>query len=193
VNDDLHDISTNKSIQHIRHALALHEDRKQFTPEYYWPSKTVLVEMHESGRSLIEAWFTGAHIDMGGSADNAGLALYPLQWMLSESRKMGLGLGFHGNAPYGPKIDDPLDLVLNSDRKWWPYTAANGLRTEMQDLASVHIDKDLALRYSVMVNRDRFLLWEREPRKPFEDSQDGKDAKELGLRGYSIDGQSPPN
>ncbi|KAI4252200.1 MAG: hypothetical protein L6R42_008072, partial [Xanthoria sp. 1 TBL-2021] len=75
---DTHDISFNRSTQHFRHALALNEDRQLMKPNYEFPdfsgTKIGLLK-----RSFVQAWFVGAHIDMGGSSQNGGPALYLLQ------------------------------------------------------------------------------------------------------------------
>lgn len=73
---------------------------------------------HLSDRSFVQAWFMGAQIDIGGSAKKYGLSLYPLQWMLTESRGKGLVLEFSA-APIirnkGAKIDNPLHVAFPED------------------------------------------------------------------------------
>ena len=105
---DLHDITFNDSIHHLRHALALDEDREAMTPEYTYPD----VSRIRGDRSIIQAWFAGAHIDMGGSAKKDGLSLYPLQWMLLESKMKGLDLEFSHDFDNRSRIDDPLRIRI---------------------------------------------------------------------------------
>jgi hypothetical protein len=59
------------------HALALHERRKNFSPdlwESYEPAKT----------TFKQCWFLGTHSDVGGGNKDSGLASISLLWMLSE-------------------------------------------------------------------------------------------------------------
>lgn len=65
-------------------------------------------------RSFVQARFLGAHIDIGGSAAKDGLALYSLQWMLTESKGKGLVLEFDRLFDERAKINDPLELVFPS-------------------------------------------------------------------------------
>ena len=113
MDDKLYDIGFNDSIIHLRHALVLNENREAMAPEYVFPDfgKT---HNQQTDRSMIQAWFAGAHIDMGGSAQQDGLSLYPLQWILLESQDKGLVLQFskvRGDLPWA-KIDDPLKVVF---------------------------------------------------------------------------------
>lgn len=173
---DRHNISLNGSIRHMRHALALHEDRENFRPEFLEPDPETLRNLKRLGRSFVQAWFVGAHIDIGGSADAAGLSLYPLQWMLIECRNLGLGLKFHGNAKFAPRIDNPLDLVFPSDEAhgkgadMWSCITRNGVRMEMQDLRKVHTLPTYSSRYSVKINRATQFWWKRKIRDPFKGS-----------------------
>lgn len=158
---DLFDISLHPDVRHTRHALAIHENRKQFSPELYAPDGNLLAQIHKAGHSFVQAWFAGAHIDIGGSAEAGGLALYPLQWMLIECRDLGLKLEFHGNSEKGPKIDNPLDVVFPQNERdgmgmdIWTCTTGNQIPVAMQDLRAVHnLTQRYGTRYQVKVNRD---------------------------------------
>ncbi|KAF2810896.1 uncharacterized protein BDZ99DRAFT_462193 [Mytilinidion resinicola] len=77
VNDHfLYDISFNDSIQHFRQSHALSEGRKDLSPECL---SSELNRAIPCDRSLIQAKFLGAHLDVGESAAKDGLSLYPLQ------------------------------------------------------------------------------------------------------------------
>lgn len=131
------------SIENVRHALALNETRTLFKPELYDYITNNLAE----GRSLIQAWFVGAHADIGGGAKNDGLSLYPLQWLLVESRHYGLILE---REPQTAPMEDPQALVFPSPNQetftydraaadnLWVYEYANGIRVQMQDLRPSH-------------------------------------------------------
>ena len=88
--DDLFDVSFNSSIQHLRHALALNEDRKALAPQAIFPDEFYRMNLSESMRSFVQAYFMGDHADLGGAAVKAGLGLYPLQWMAMEASNCGL-------------------------------------------------------------------------------------------------------
>jgi uncharacterized protein (DUF2235 family) len=162
----LYDISFNDSIQHLRHALALNEDRKAMTPEYLFP------EFHANRllrRSFIQAWFLGAHIDLGGSAVKDGLSLYPLQWMLLESRAKGLVLAFDGSFQKRVYIDNPLSITFPKppDEGHPTMKLKNGLTVEMPDIRKVHDNEKYNNRYCIRLNRHHSLYWKRQERQPF--------------------------
>ena len=132
------------------------------TPEIVLPDfENMNPTLESSGRSFVQAWFVGAHIDMGGSAKQDGLSLYPLQWMLLESAHYGLCLQFEGSFEGRAKIDDPLSVVfprstvLRTLDDSWKCTTENGIITSMEDLQNVH-GAHLE-RYSIKLNRVRIL------------------------------------
>ncbi|THW54725.1 hypothetical protein D6D20_09997, partial [Aureobasidium pullulans] len=148
VNSDLdstaQSLTFHDSIRHVRHALALNDTRSHFKPEMYG---NVTDKDSINGRSLIQAWFVGAHADIGGGARDDGLSLYPLQWLLTESQHKGLILQHNPNTSL---IEDPQALVFPTrklgvvlDEKSttdmiWEYVYANGIKVEMQDLRQSH-------------------------------------------------------
>jgi hypothetical protein len=75
----------------MRQALALNENRRVMTPELLEPDLSIESDLR---RSFIQAWFLGAHADMGGASPHDGLSLYPLRWMLIEACKCGLVIDF---------------------------------------------------------------------------------------------------
>lgn len=95
-------------------------------------------------RSFDQAWFLGTHINIGGSAAKDGLALYSLQWMLTESKGKGLVLEFDRSLDERAKIDDPLELVFPSSDDLGKgvdmssFHIKNNLNVQMQDLRKVH-------------------------------------------------------
>ncbi|KAL9079902.1 MAG: hypothetical protein Q9157_001241 [Trypethelium eluteriae] len=175
---ELYDISFNHSIRHFRHALALNEYRRAFTPEYAFP------EFYHGGlsnRSFVQAWFIGAHIDMGGSAARDDLALYPLQWMLLESRHQGLALEFDRSLESRAYIDNPLEVSLSEAEgeeklsRYWNCTTKNKLQVTMQDIRKTHTSSRYQGRYSIRVNQHNAIYYVKESRKPFSEGT---------LRGY---------
>lgn len=182
----LYEISFNDSILHLRHALALNEDRRAFEPEYYFPDYN---RLPLARRSIVQAWFVGAHIDIGGSAAKDGLALYPLQWMLIESRKKGLGLEFDGSFGGRAEIDDPLKLVFPSYESEGKgastsmFTVKNDLKIDMQDIRRVHGLPRYGTRYAIHLNQSKRPWMRKEPRAAF--NKDGT------LNGYCEYGSVP--
>ncbi|MCJ2110267.1 DUF2235 domain-containing protein [Methylobacterium sp. E-025] len=89
-----------KNVRHVRHALALDDERTSFHP--------VLFDMrHEPDRRRIrEVWFAGVHSDVGGGYPDPSLALVPLLWMLDEIHVLpNNGLTFSKSAVAGFKAD----------------------------------------------------------------------------------------
>jgi len=163
----------------LRHALALNENRKDFHPEYLYPEFS-LAKLRE--RSFVQAWFLGAHIDLGGSAAKDGLSLYPLQWMFLESRSKGLGLEFDSSFSGRVYIDNPLNVIFpehvqqGKGEDLWCCKVENGVVVEMQDLRKVHKLVQYKQRYKVQVNKHHAAYWTRRSRDPF--NKDGE------LKGY---------
>ncbi|KAL8723618.1 MAG: hypothetical protein Q9181_007246 [Wetmoreana brouardii] len=180
----LYDIGFNDSIQHLRHALALNEDRRNFEPEYYFPDYKILPLAR---RSIVQAWFIGAHLDIGGSAAKDGLALYPLQWLLTESRAKGLELEFDGSFGNRANIDDPLKLIFPSNESEGKgaditiFTTKNKLQIYMQDLRQVHKLPRYQTRHAIHLNRSKNSWMRRESRVAF-----GEGAKLKGYCEYEI-------
>jgi uncharacterized protein (DUF2235 family) len=87
---------TNKSVQYVRHAVAIDERRVMFQPQLwpegqeYWGNP-----FNKSGakpQDAREVWFTGVHGDVGGGYPEAQsqLAKIPLLWMIEQTKKLGL-------------------------------------------------------------------------------------------------------
>ncbi|KAK3331379.1 hypothetical protein B0H66DRAFT_546420 [Apodospora peruviana] len=94
-----YDLGHVECVRHIRHALALLEKRWLYQPTRFLgeagpPRDEMFSESTWSpkGHSSVETWFFGRHGNMGGSGDNDGLALWPLQWILGEAQQFGLVL-----------------------------------------------------------------------------------------------------
>ena len=62
---------------------------------------------------MVQAWFLGAHGDIGGGARHDGLSLYPLQWILIESKRYGLGLEFRQVPRRSSLIQNPLEVIFS--------------------------------------------------------------------------------
>ncbi|MCJ1378236.1 hypothetical protein MMC17_001333 [Xylographa soralifera] len=172
----LHDISLNASTQHFRHAVALNERRKDFAPEVCFPFTE---DSNYGDRTAIEAWFLGTHSDLGGGNSQDGLSLYPLQWMLTESRSHGLQLEFRKIKM--DVIDDPLELCLPRKNNTWSCRLENGILIEMCDLQVVHNSTKQCSSYGIRLNMPS-SGWIIKAREPFEVGR-----QSAALKGYNKD------
>ena len=102
---DFHNVTLNPYIRHGRHALAMDERRRPFTP-------TLWARPYGAGQDVKQVWFPGGHRDVGGGHARMGLSDGALRWMIDEARA-AVGLGFHPSAMAQIKAD-PLD-VLHDD------------------------------------------------------------------------------
>ena len=132
---DLNDIGVSSNVYHVRHALALFERR------YHFPLERFELPKYDEGdkeeRSFQEAWFAGSHGDIGGACEDDGLALYPLQWILSEAQKFGLVLEFNDEESGG--IVDPQTLIFpGGNREQKTIKCVNGISVRMHDLSEIH-------------------------------------------------------
>jgi uncharacterized protein (DUF2235 family) len=77
----------NRSITHIRHALAIDERRAFFPANLFFPRAS-------QQPNCKQVWFAGVHADVGGGypeeEKGATLAKVPLAWMLREAQALGL-------------------------------------------------------------------------------------------------------
>lgn len=102
----LNDIRHLDNVYNVRHAMAMFERRAQFKLERF----TNGTKFASSNRSCQEAWFVGTHGNLGGACKEDGLALWPLQWILSEAQNFGLALRF--TATSGSSTKNPAHLIF---------------------------------------------------------------------------------
>ncbi|KZL82982.1 peptidoglycan binding domain protein [Colletotrichum incanum] len=147
--DDEFDFSHVSSIKQVRHAIAMNEERPPFQPVLYETGDEMGLT---GGGSFLQAWFVGTHGDMGGGGVDDGLSLYPLQWMLDESRELGLVLEYNPRPQLKDLIQDPLKLAFPSpppldvvagpnelaEPQSWTYRYSNGVKITMYDLRRSH-------------------------------------------------------
>ena len=86
----------NKSVESVRHALAIDERRSMFQPQL-WPAGQTywgnpFNDKHAKPQDSKEVWFTGVHSDIGGgyAEEESGLAKITLAWMVNETQQLGL-------------------------------------------------------------------------------------------------------
>ena len=112
---------TNRSVETVRHAVAIHERRTMFLPQLwpeggeYWGNPFNRAAARE--QDAREVWFTGAHGDIGGGypEQKAQLAKVALKWMIEQTEATGL----HFRSRTVKRI------VLEADPKK-PYVAPDG-------------------------------------------------------------------
>lgn len=80
---DFQDLSLSESVEHARHALAIDEERKIFSPVIWEP------HLYEH-QTLDQVWFAGVHTDIGGGYPEQTLSDIPLIWMRDEAIRFGL-------------------------------------------------------------------------------------------------------
>ncbi|RMY69848.1 hypothetical protein D0863_06191 [Hortaea werneckii] len=138
--DDPFDVSLNSSIQHLRHALALNEDRKALAPQAVFPDEFYRMNLTESMRSFVQAYFMGDHADLGGVAKKSGLGLYPLQWMAIEASNCGLSFTplTSQSTSHESLLSSVLPTASDGGEAAWCFTAANGIKTHVRDIRGLH-------------------------------------------------------
>lgn len=107
-----HNHELGRSIRHGFHALAIHETRVAFEP-VLWTCPP-----HWSG-NVQQAWFRGAHGDIGGMIGDdrsaRALANIPLVWMLERAQTVGLPLPEDWRTRYPC---DPRAPMVGTLRGW---------------------------------------------------------------------------
>lgn len=81
-----HDTEPSRIIRHARHAVAIDEEREDFTPTL-WSAKPEI--------DLRQVWFAGVHSNVGGSYPDRGLSDHALKWIVDEAQRFGLGFEPH--------------------------------------------------------------------------------------------------
>ena len=80
-----HDVRLGHNVECARQALAIDEPRMKFEP-CLWEA----VDGVQQDDRVRQAWFEGAHSDVGGGVDPTGLPDTSLLWMVSEASRQGL-------------------------------------------------------------------------------------------------------
>ncbi|WP_327588198.1 DUF2235 domain-containing protein [Nonomuraea sp. NBC_00507] len=103
---DFHDLRLNPYIKYGRHAIAMDERRRPYTPTLW--SGTYAEDQ------VKQVWFPGSHKDVGGGHLQRGLSDCALQWMIDEAGTT-IGLGFHKTVE-DQITPNPLDVIHDDDR-----------------------------------------------------------------------------
>lgn len=105
---DFHDVRLNPHIKHGRHAVAMDERRRPFTP-------TLWSEPYGPRQVVKQVWFAGSHMDVGGGHTQRGLSDCALRWMIDEARE-AVGIGFYKSTVEDQIKPDPRDVLHDDDR-----------------------------------------------------------------------------
>ena len=94
-----HDTNLSKSVKYAFHALAVDEHRGPFAPAI-WKTPAA------SGQIAKQAWFAGAHSDVGGGYEEPELSDLALDWMMNCAEKEA-----------GLEFDDAVRKALDAPNK----------------------------------------------------------------------------
>ncbi|MHB1586821.1 MAG: DUF2235 domain-containing protein [Acidiferrobacteraceae bacterium] len=108
----LHDTTLSRFVHYAYQALAIDEHRREFAPCPWMPNLTT--GPRPAGQEVIQAWFPGAHCDVGGGYRHAGLADCTLSWMADKVRRCGLDL----DAAKFPDSKPRPAGTLHDSRTW---------------------------------------------------------------------------
>jgi uncharacterized protein (DUF2235 family) len=91
-----HDQCLSATTTSARHAVAIDEDRKSFSPTLWLNVETLNAELGFDGADprapYQQKWFPGTHGSVGGGGDDRRLSDEALDWVLSGATDMGLQL-----------------------------------------------------------------------------------------------------
>ena len=84
-----------ENVEYAYQALAIDDERKSFRP-MVWEEKDK--EGNPKKTQVEQVWFAGAHSNVGGGYERAGLADVALDWMMAKIGQDELGLEFKSSA-----------------------------------------------------------------------------------------------
>ncbi len=90
---EFHDVDLSRSVDFGYQALAIDEHRETFAPAVWHVQEP---RPNDPPQEVEQAWFPGAHSDVGGGSSSAGLSDAALAWMAGKAR--GAGLEFSDTA-----------------------------------------------------------------------------------------------
>lgn len=82
---EFHDTNLSEIVENAFHALAIDENRENFSATLWTPKE-------KPNQRLEQVWFSGAHANVGGGYKNDHLADISLQWMANKAEECGLEL-----------------------------------------------------------------------------------------------------
>ena len=118
-NHRFHDVKLSSIVKEAYQAVAIDERRLLFQPTL-WETKNV------PGQTVEQAWFAGAHSNVGGGHKDSGLSDLALIWMMKRAERAGLT--FDGTYLKEILQEDPAGSIDDSSRGLWHYLGV-GRRT----------------------------------------------------------------
>lgn len=119
------------------HALAIDEHRADFAPTPWTPRA-----------GIEQAWFVGAHADVGGGYEESDLSDFGLQWMAEKLQVNGDGLRFK----------DPLPVMPNGKFVSDIHDSWNALPYKLKPRAMRMIANDASLHQSVKLRQEAVAI-----------------------------------
>lgn len=136
------DTRLNPDVKNAYHALAIDEQRAQFSATLW--DETNLAP----GQTIEQVWFAGCHSDVGGgtpmgsTVDGATrLSDIPLAWMITKAKALGLTFDPAALAQY---VNIPPEIALDRINDAW--NAAQGPASHRKIPDNAHIANSVALR-----------------------------------------------
>ena len=110
-----HDTALSRSVEYARHAVAIDEKRRAFTPALW--NNVARFNPPMQKRRVLQAWFPGDHGAVGGGPSR-GLSNCALLWVLEGAEDAGLVLSREpGSVLSGCMAEiDPLEASLQSSK-----------------------------------------------------------------------------
>jgi uncharacterized protein (DUF2235 family) len=105
LNVRFHDVTLSRAVDNAFHALAIDEKRGAFVP-CVWKQQA-----DAEGQVLEQAWFPGAHSNVGGGYKKTGLSDTAFQWMREKAESCGLAFDHGKLEPYRIEPKPDCDLV----------------------------------------------------------------------------------
>jgi hypothetical protein len=117
---EFHDTGLSPRIRFAYHALAIDEQRASFEPTLWTRPKGYGTRKDVTEQTLEQVWFAGAHSNVGGGHEDAGLSDIAFLWMVDKAMNAhwtnykGLPLAFEEKAYLEKKIAPNMGLLRDS-------------------------------------------------------------------------------
>jgi len=130
-----HDTALSSIVQSGRHAVAIDESRKDFTPTLWSNVDDLNRKVGADPDSAIapyqERWFPGVHCGVGGGGDFRGLSDQALEWVWDGAQRAGLALDLSPGSKLFELAPDPRAPLSPFDEEALPLFER--LKTSLMD------------------------------------------------------------
>lgn len=131
------DLNLSSKVKNARHALAIDEKRKEFSP-------TLFCEKILPNQTMKQVWFRGTHSDIGGGYLDSGLSDISLQWMINESIPLGLLIYPKHNVKIRPNYQGQI----NESLKFFYHEENRSKYLNLKNQSNIH--ESVVLREEVL-------------------------------------------